>query len=49
MSRVDAKPDTELILYGDFNNRFAAFAFWVFQYYGHGRIKIMNGGKKNGS
>lgn len=46
MSRVGATPDTELILYGDFNNWFAAFAFWVFQYYGHKRIKIMNGGRK---
>lgn len=46
MSRVGATPDTELILYGDFNNWFAAFAFWVFQYYGHNKIKIMNGGRK---
>jgi thiosulfate/3-mercaptopyruvate sulfurtransferase len=46
MSRVGAKPDTELVLYGDFNNWFAAFAFWVFQYYGHRKIKIMNGGRK---
>ena len=46
MSRVGATPETELILYGDFNNWFAAFAFWVFQYYGHKKIKIMNGGRK---
>jgi thiosulfate/3-mercaptopyruvate sulfurtransferase len=46
MSRVGAMPETELILYGDFNNWFAAFAFWVFQYYGHKKIKIMNGGRK---
>jgi len=46
MSRVGATSDTELILYGDFNNWFAAFAFWVFQYYGHEKIKIMNGGRK---
>jgi thiosulfate/3-mercaptopyruvate sulfurtransferase len=46
MSRVGAELDTELILYGDFNNWFAAFAFWVFQYYGHRKIKIMNGGRK---
>jgi thiosulfate/3-mercaptopyruvate sulfurtransferase len=46
MSRVGAKFDTELVLYGDFNNWFAAFAFWVFQYYGHRKIKIMNGGRK---
>jgi thiosulfate/3-mercaptopyruvate sulfurtransferase len=46
MSRVGATPDTELIMYGDFNNWFGAFAFWVFQYYGHKKIKIMNGGRK---
>jgi thiosulfate/3-mercaptopyruvate sulfurtransferase len=38
--------DTTLILYGDFNNWFAAFAFWVFEYYGMKNIKIMNGGRK---
>lgn len=46
MSKVGATPDTELVLYGDFNNWFAAFAFWVFSYYGHKKIKIMNGGRK---
>ena len=46
MGRVGATPDSELILYGDFNNWFAAFAFWVFQYYGHKKIRIMNGGRK---
>ncbi len=46
MSRVGAESNTELVLYGDFNNWFAAFAFWVFQYYGHRKIKIMNGGRK---
>ena len=35
-----------LILYGDFNNWFAAFAFWVFEYYGMKNTKIMNGGRK---
>jgi thiosulfate/3-mercaptopyruvate sulfurtransferase len=46
MSKVGATPDTELVMYGDFNNWFAAFAFWVFQYYGHTKIRIMNGGRK---
>ena len=46
MSRIGATPETELILYGDFNNWFAAFALWVFQYYGHRKIKIMNGGRR---
>ncbi len=46
MSRNGIKPDTEVVLYGDFNNWFAAFAFWVFKYYGHKNVKIMNGGRK---
>lgn len=46
MSKNGVKPDSEIILYGDFNNWFAAFAFWVFKYYGHEKIKIMNGGRK---
>ncbi len=39
-------PDTTLVLYGDFNNWFAAFAFWVFTYYGAKHIKLLNGGRK---
>ena len=46
MSKNGITPETELILYGDFNNWFAAFAFWVFKYHGHKDIKIMNGGRK---
>jgi len=46
MSKNGITPDTEVILYGDFNNWFAAFVFWVFKYYGHKNIKIMNGGRK---
>jgi thiosulfate/3-mercaptopyruvate sulfurtransferase len=46
MSKVGATPETELILYGDFNNWFAAFALWVFHYYGHKKVKLMNGGRK---
>jgi thiosulfate/3-mercaptopyruvate sulfurtransferase len=38
--------DTTLVLYGDFNNWFAAFAFWVFKYYGYQDVRIMNGGRK---
>src|SRR5579859_6660196 len=41
---VDA--GTTLVLYGDFNNWFAAFAFWVFTYYGIRDIRLMNGGRK---
>jgi len=46
MNKNGIKSDTEVILYGDFNNWFAAFVFWVFKYYGHENLKIMNGGRK---
>ena len=46
MAKNGIKSDTEVIMYGDFNNWFAAFSFWVFKYYGHENIKIMNGGRK---
>lgn len=46
MSKNGIAPDTEVVLYGDFNNWFAAFAFWVFKYYGHRNVRIMNGGRK---
>lgn len=46
MAKNGIKPDAEVILYGDFNNWFAAFVFWVFKYYGHENLKIMNGGRK---
>jgi thiosulfate/3-mercaptopyruvate sulfurtransferase len=46
MSGVGATPENDIILYGDFNNWFAAFALWVFQYYGHRKTKIMNGGRR---
>jgi thiosulfate/3-mercaptopyruvate sulfurtransferase len=46
MSRNGIATDSEVILYGDFNNWFAAFVFWIFKYYGHEKVKIMNGGRK---
>ncbi len=38
--------ETILIVYGDFKNWFAAFAFWIFKYYGYGDIRLMNGSRK---
>ena len=37
--------DTTVILYGDNNNWFAAWAFWQLKYYGHSDVRIMNGGR----
>ncbi len=36
---------TTIVLYGDNNNWFAAWAFWQIRYYGHGDVKLMNGGR----
>ncbi len=36
---------TTIILYGDNNNWFAAWAFWQIKYYGHGDVRLMNGGR----
>ena len=38
--------DTTLVLYGDNNNWFAAWAFWQLKMYGHNDVRIMNGGRK---
>ena len=37
--------DTTVILYGDNNNWFAAWAFWQMRLYGHENVKLMNGGR----
>jgi thiosulfate/3-mercaptopyruvate sulfurtransferase len=39
-------PSTTVIFYGDKNNWWAAYAFWVFQLFSHTNAKIMNGGRK---
>src|ERR687889_1208158 len=46
MSRIGATPDTTVVFYGDKNNWWACYAFWVFQLFGHTNAKIMNGGRK---
>jgi len=46
LSKSGVSNDTTVILYGDFNNWFAAFAFWIFKYYGHKDVRLMNGGRK---
>jgi len=44
--RLGISNDHRLVLYGDFNNWFAAFAFWVFKYYGVENVVLLNGGRK---
>jgi len=38
--------DTTIILYGDNNNWFAAWAFWQLKLYGHQDVRMMDGGRK---
>lgn len=37
--------DTTVVFYGDKSNWFATYAFWLFSYYGHKNLKIMDGGR----
>jgi thiosulfate/3-mercaptopyruvate sulfurtransferase len=45
MSRIGVTPDTMLVFYGDKNNWWATYAFWVFQLFGHHNARIMDGGR----
>jgi len=46
MSKSGIANDTTVVLYGDNNNWFAAWAFWQLKIYGHADVRIMNGGRK---
>ena len=46
LSSAGISPETHVILYGDNNNWFAAYGFWIFQYYGHLNVSLMDGGLK---
>ncbi len=39
-------PDTTIVLYGDNNNWFAAFAYWQLKLFGHRDVRIINGGRR---
>jgi thiosulfate/3-mercaptopyruvate sulfurtransferase len=38
--------DTTLVLYGDKNNWFAAYAYWYLKIYGHQDVRILDGGRQ---
>jgi len=38
--------NTTIILYGDNNNWFAAWAYWLLKYYGHEDVRLLDGGRK---
>src|SRR5258708_6926579 len=45
MRRIGVTKDTTVVFYGDRNNWWATYAFWVFQLFGHDKAKIMDGGR----
>ena len=45
MSESGIGNQTTVILYGDNNNWFAAWAFWQMKIYGHDDVRLMNGGR----
>ena len=46
LGRSGISNDTTILLYGDNNNWFAAYALWQLKYYGHKDARLINGGRK---
>ena len=45
LSRAGVSNDTTIVLYGDNNNWFAAWALWILKYYGHRDVRLLDGGR----
>ena len=45
MSRYGIGNDTTVVFYGDKNNWYAAYSYWLFKLYGHKDARLMNGGR----
>lgn len=45
MSSAGIRREDTIIVFGDNNNWFAAYGFWLMKYYGHADVRIMNGGR----
>jgi thiosulfate/3-mercaptopyruvate sulfurtransferase len=45
LSRSGISPDSTIVLYGDNNNWFAAYAYWALKYYGHDKVQLVDGGR----
>ena len=43
--RIGLSKDTTVVFYGDKNNWWATYAFWVFQLFGHTDARVMDGGR----
>jgi thiosulfate/3-mercaptopyruvate sulfurtransferase len=46
LSDAGISNDTTVALYGDNNNWFAAYAYWLFKLYGHNDVRLIDGGRK---
>ncbi len=46
MSSLGISNDTTVVLYGDKNNWFAAYAYWYLKIYGHADVRILDGGRQ---
>ena len=44
-SQMGISPGTTVVFYGDKNNWWAAYAYWVFQLFGHAKARLMDGGR----
>jgi len=45
LGRAGVSNDTTIVLYGDNNNWFAAWALWILKYYGHEDVRLLDGGR----
>ena len=45
-ARAGVSRDSTVVLYGDNNNWFAAWGYWIFKTYGHADVRLMDGGRK---
>lgn len=45
MRAVGITTETTVVFYGDKNNWYACYAFWLFKYYGHADARVMDGGR----
>jgi thiosulfate/3-mercaptopyruvate sulfurtransferase len=45
LGSLGVTPDDAIVLYGDHNNWFAAYALWILKYYGHADVRLLNGGR----
>src|SRR2546422_5922269 len=46
LGRLGISNDTTLVVYGDKNNWFAAYAYWYLKIYGHQDVRILDGGRQ---